>query len=131
MDRLSGFAPQVLSILRIVAALAFMAHGLMKIFHFPVAQEGAPDPLPTILLIAGWLEVVGGGLLAAGLFTRPVAFVMSGMMAVAYFMAHFPKSFYPALNGGEPALLFCFVFLYLACAGGGPLSLDTIVRKKS
>jgi putative oxidoreductase len=92
-------APQsarVLSLLRIVAALAFMAHGLMKIFHFPVAQAGAPDPLPTMLLVAGWLEVVGGGLLVLGLFTRPVAFLMSGMMAVAYFAAHAPKSFYPA-----------------------------------
>ena len=122
-------AGRVLSLLRIVAALAFMAHGLMKIFHFPVAQEG-PDPLPTMLLVAGWLEIVGGGLLALGLFTRPVAFILSGMMAVAYFMAHFPQGFYPALNGGEPALLFCFIFLYLACAGGGPWSLDAIVRKR-
>lgn len=123
-------AARVLSILRIVAALAFMAHGLMKIFHFPVPQEGAPDPLPTMLLVAGWLEIVGGGLLVLGLFTRPVAFVLSGMMAVAYFMAHYPKSFYPALNGGEPALLFCFIFLYLACAGGGVWSADTVLRKK-
>jgi len=131
MDRLSGFAPQTLSLLRIVAALAFMAHGLMKIFHFPVAQEGAPDPLPALMLVAGWLEIIGGGLLVLGLFTRPVAFVLSGMMAVAYFMAHAPMGFYPALNHGEPALLFCFIFLYLACAGGGPWSLDTVVRKKS
>lgn len=123
-------AARVLSILRIVAALAFMAHGLMKIFHFPVPQEGAPDPLPTMLLVAGWLEIVGGGLLVLGLFTRPVAFVLSGMMAVAYFMAHSPKSFYPALNGGEPALLFCFIFLYLACAGGGVWSAETVLRKK-
>ncbi len=126
-------APQsarVLSLLRIVAALAFMAHGLMKIFHFPAPQAGAPDPLPTMLLVAGWLEVVGGGLLVLGLFTRPVAFLMSGMMAVAYFAAHAPKSFYPALNGGEPALLFCFIFLYLACAGGGVWSADTILRRK-
>jgi len=74
--------------------------------------------------------VVGGGLLVLGLFTRPVAFLMSGMMAVAYFAAHAPKSFYPALNGGEPALLFCFIFLYLACAGGGVWSADTILRRK-
>ena len=130
MDRLSGFAPQTLSLLRIVAALAFMAHGLMKIFQFPVAQEGAPDPLPAIMMLAGWLEIIGGGLLVLGLFTRPAAFVLSGMMAVAYFMAHAPMGFYPALNHGEPALLFCFIFLYLACAGGGPWSLDTVVRKK-
>ena len=130
MDRLSGFAPQTLSLLRIVAALAFMAHGLMKIFHFPVPQEGAPDPLPAILIVAGWLEIVGGGLLVLGLFTRPVAFVLSGMMAVAYFMAHAPMGFYPALNHGEAAVLFCFIFLYLACAGGGAWSVDTVVRKK-
>ena len=123
-------AGRALSLLRIVAALAFMAHGLMKIFHFPVPQEGAPDPLPTMLLVAGWLEIVGGGLLALGLFTRPVAFVLSGMMAVAYFVAHAKQSFFPALNGGEPALLFCFIFFYLAFAGGGTWSLDAIVRKR-
>ena len=128
-------AGRALSLLRIVAALAFMAHGLMKIFHFPVPQEGADDPLPTILLVAGWLEIVGGGLLALGLFTRPVAFILSGMMAVAYCMAHWKfalppaQGFYPALNHGEPALLFCFIFLYLACAGGGDWSLDRSVRK--
>lgn len=131
MDRLAQYAPQVLSILRIVSALAFMQHGLMKIFDFPAAQAGAPDPLPTLLVVAGWLEIVGGALLAIGLFTRPTAFVLSGMMAVAYWMAHGTKSFYPALNGGEPALLFCFIFLYLACAGGGPWSVDAIVRKKA
>jgi putative oxidoreductase len=131
MDRLAPHSGKVLSILRVVAALAFMAHGLMKIFHFPVAQEGAPDPLPTMLLVAGWLEIVGGALLALGLFTRPVAFVLSGMMAVAYFMAHASKSFYPALNGGEPALLYCFVFFYMAFAGGGAWSLDAIVRKRA
>ena len=130
MERLSAYAPQVLSILRIVAALAFMQHGLMKIFDFPAPQAGAPDPLPALLVVAGWLEIVGGALLAVGLFTRPTAFLLSGMMAVAYWMAHGMQNFYPALNGGEPALLFCFVFLYLACAGGGPWSVDAIVRKK-
>ncbi len=129
MDRLSGFTPQVLSILRIVAALAFMQHGLMKIFDFPAAQQGVPDPLPLVLQVAGWLEIVGGGLLAIGLMTRPVAFVLSGMMAVAYWLAHGTKSFYPALNGGEPALLFCFIFLYLACAGGGAWSVDAARNK--
>jgi putative oxidoreductase len=130
MDFLAPHSGKVLSILRVVAALAFMAHGLMKIFQFPVPQEGAPDPLPPMLLAAGWLEIVGGALLALGLFTRPVAFVLSGMMAVAYFLAHASKSFFPALNGGEPALLFCFVFFYLAFAGGGAWSLDAIVRKR-
>jgi len=130
VNNLSVWAPRVLSILRIAAALTFMTHGLMKLWGFPAPQEGVPDPLPTMLMVAAWLEVVGGGLLVLGLFTRPVAFILSGMMAVAYFMAHFPKSPYPALNGGEPAYLFCFIFFYLIFAGAGPWSLDAIVRKK-
>lgn len=130
MERIAAWTPQVLSVLRIVAALAFMQHGLMKHFDFPAAMEGAPDPLPAMVALAGWLEIVGGALLALGLFTRPVAFVLSGMMAVAYFTAHAPQGFYPVLNGGELAMLFSFVFLYLAFAGGGPWSLDAIVRKK-
>ena len=130
MDRLSGFAPQVLGILRFVAGLAYLQHGLIKIFQFPVASQ-MEGPLPPIMLAAGWLEIVGGVLIALGLFTRPASFLMSGMMAVAYWVAHGYKGFYPATNGGEPALLFCFIFLYLACAGGGPWSLDAIVRKKA
>jgi len=130
MDRLTVWAPRVLSLLRIVAALLFMEHGLMKIFHFPAPQPGAPDPLPTLLLVAAWLEIVGGALLALGLFTRPVAFVLSGQMAVAYFLAHSSKGFWPALNGGEAAILFCFLFLYLACAGPGGWSVDAQVRKR-
>lgn len=129
MDRLSAFAPQVLSILRIVAGLAYLQHGLMKIFRFPAAVMDGP--LPPMLIAAGWLEIVGGLLITLGLFTRPAAFVMSGMMAVAYWLVHGSKGLYPATNGGEPALLFCFIFLYLACAGGGPLSLDAALRKKS
>ena len=129
MNRLSAFAPQLLSILRIVAALAFMQHGLMKLFDFPGPQQGAPDPLPLILQVAAWMEIVGGGLLAIGLFTRPVTFVLSGMMAVAYWMAHGVNGFYPALNGGELALLYCFVFLYIAAAGGGAWSADAARRK--
>lgn len=130
MPNLDVWAPRVLSLLRIVAALLFMEHGLMKIFHFPAAQPGAPDPLPTLLLVAAWLEIGGGALLALGLFTRPVAFILSGQMAVAYFMAHAPAGFYPALNGGEAAVLYCFTFLYLAVAGGGEWSIDALVRKK-
>jgi putative oxidoreductase len=129
MERLSGFAPQVLSILRIIAGLAYLQHGLMKIFQFPAAVMDGP--LPPMMVAAGWLEIVGGVLIALGLFTRPAAFLMSGMMAVAYWLAHGSKGFYPATNGGEPALLFCFIFLYLACAGGGPWSLDAIVRKRA
>lgn len=131
MPNLAAWSPRLLSVLRIMAALLFMEHGLMKIFGFPAPQPGVPDPLPMILVVAAWLEIVGGALLALGLFTRPVAFVVSGEMAAAYFMAHFPKSFFPALNGGDAAILFCFVFLYLAAAGPGPWSLDAAVRKTS
>lgn len=130
MPNLTVWTPRVLSLLRIIAALLFMQHGLMKLFAFPGPQPGVPSPLPMILVVAAWMEVVGGGLLALGLFTRPVAFLLSGEMAVGYFMAHFPKSFYPALNGGDAAVLFCFVFLYLAFAGGGEWSVDAQVRKR-
>jgi len=130
MPNLDMWSPRVLSLLRIMAALLFMQHGLMKVFHFPAPQPGAPDPLPAILMVAAWLEMAGGGLLALGLFTRPVAFLLSGEMAVGYFLAHAPKGFYPALNGGDAAVLFCFVFLYLALAGGGEWSLDAQVRKR-
>lgn len=128
---LATWSPRVLSLLRIITALLFMEHGLMKLFAFPGPQPGVPDPLPTVLVAAAWIEVVGGGLIALGLFTRAAAFLCSGMMAVAYFMAHASQGFWPALNGGEPAILFCFVFLYLVFAGPGVWSLDTVVRKKT
>ena len=130
MERLNLWAPRVLSLLRIIAALLFMEHGLMKLFHFPAPQPGAPDPLPTMLLVAAWLEVVGGALLVLGLFTRPVAFILSGQMAVAYLIAHAAKGFWPAVNGGEAAILFSFLFLYLVFAGPGEWSLDAQVRKR-
>ena len=130
MDRLLVWAPRVLSVLRIVAALLFLEHGLMKIFHFPAPQPGVPDPLPPLLLVAGWMEIVGGVLIALGLFTRPVAFVLAGQMAAAYFLAHASQGFYPALNMGEPAILYCFLFLYLVFAGPGEWSIDAQVRKR-
>jgi putative oxidoreductase len=129
MDRLNAWAPRVLSILRIVTALLFMEHGAMKLLHFPVPQEGAPDPLPPMLLAAGMLELVGGGLLALGLFTRPVAFILSGEMAVAYWMVHAPSGPWPAVNMGEGAILYCFIFLYLVFAGGGSWSIDALMRR--
>ena len=129
MEKFDAWSPQVRSILRIITALLFMEHGLMKLLHFPAAQPGAPDPLPTLLMAAAIIEVVGGALVALGLFTRLAALICSGEMAVAYFMAHGSKTFWPALNGGDAAILFCFVFLYFAAAGPGPWSIDA-VRKK-
>lgn len=118
-----AWAPQMLSLLRIMAALLFIAHGTQKLIGFPAGERGIA-PLFSIYGLAGILETFGGILLLIGLFTRPVAFVLSGMMAVAYFMAHAPQSFYPVNNGGDAAILFCFVFLYLFTAGPGPWSLD-------
>jgi putative oxidoreductase len=116
----------MLSILRVLTALLFVEHATMKFFAFPAPIPGGP--LPTIVLAAGVIELVGGTLIALGLFTRPAAFVASGTMAVAYFMAHAPQSFWPALNQGELAVLYCFIFLYLVFAGPGAWSLDEVRR---
>jgi putative oxidoreductase len=125
---LDRFAPLALSLMRIVFALTFFAHGTQKILGFP---ESAMNPAAfSLAWIAGVIELVGGALLIAGLFTRPVAFILSGQMAFAYFLAHAPKSFFPALNGGDAAILFCFGFLYLVFAGAGPLSLDALRERR-
>ncbi len=122
MTTLDRYAPQVLSVLRIVSALIFFVHGTQKILGFPASDMNpAAFSMPWI---AGILELVGGALLILGLFTRPVAFVLSGLMAFAYWIAHAPQSLYPALNGGDAAILYCFVFLYFVFAGPGPWSLD-------
>jgi putative oxidoreductase len=131
MDRLNAWSPRVLSLLRIITALLFMEHGLMKLFHFPAPQPGAPDPLPTILLVAAILEVGGGALLTLGLFTRAAAFICSGEMAAAYFLVHAKSGPWPALNGGDDAILMCWVFFYLVFAGGGAWSVDALVRKRA
>ena len=128
-DRLTAWAPQMLSVLRIMTALLFLEHGTMKLLGFPDSGRPGPD-LFSLMGLAGTLEIVGGLLLVLGLFTRPVAFILSGQMAVAYFMAHAPQGFHPIQNGGESAILFCFVFLYLAIAGAGSWSLDA-VRKSA
>jgi len=125
----SSWAPFLRSALRIMAAGSFITHGTQKLFAVPLAE-----PRPTVELmsqfgLAGVLETFGGALLLLGLFTRPVAFILAGEMAVAYFQAHFPRSFWPVLAGGEPALLFCFIFLYLAAAGPGPWSVDSLRRR--
>jgi putative oxidoreductase len=130
MPNLDVWAPRVLSLLRVITALLFMQHGLMKLWEFPGPQEGAPDPLPPLLLAAAWIETVGGALIALGLFTRVAAFVCSGQMAVAYFTAHASQGFWPALNHGELAIMFSFVFFYLVFAGPGVWSVDALVRKR-
>ncbi|MFT3730365.1 MAG: DoxX family protein [Hyphomicrobium sp.] len=122
---LDRWAPYVLSILRIVAAILFFEHGLQKLFGIPERMGGASGPeLFSLMGAAGVLELAGGALLAVGFFTRPIAFLLSGEMAFAYWMAHAPKSFIPLLNGGDAAILYCFVFLYLVFAGPGPWSID-------
>jgi putative oxidoreductase len=118
-------APNILSLLRIIAALLFLQHGLQKFFGFPAA---GPPILSPLLIVAATLEIGGSLLLVLGLFTRPVAFVLSGEMAAAYFLSHAPRSFFPVLNGGESAVLFCFIFFYLIFAGGGSISLDRAWR---
>lgn len=125
-ERMGTFAPYVLSILRIVTALLFLQHGLSKVFSFPVPGP----PLHGLLLLAAFVETVGSLLMLVGAYTRIVAFILSGEMAFAYFMGHAPRSFYPLGNGGEPAILFCFIFLYLAFAGGGPWSVDRAALKQ-
>lgn len=131
MGFLDRFAGPLLSVLRIVSALLFIEHGTRKFFAFP--PNGEPSAAPeamSLIWFAGALELVGGALLALGLLTRPVAFLLSGQMAVAYWMAHAPQSPYPILNGGESAILFCFVFLYIAAAGSGPWAADRLLAKK-
>ncbi|ASR06259.1 MULTISPECIES: DoxX family protein [Rhizobium] len=121
-ERLSAYRPYGLAALRIITALLFIEHGTMKLFAFPVAQmEGS---LPPLMLFAALLELIGGILILVGLLTRPVAFLLAGEMAVAYFMAHAPSSFFPAVNQGDAAILFCFVFFYLVFAGPGAFAVD-------
>jgi putative oxidoreductase len=122
-----GAAPWMLSILRMVTAFLFMAHGGQKLLHFPPSAHPMSH-LPPLLLVAGVLELFGGLLLLAGVFTRAVAFVLSGEMAVAYFTQHAPHGFWPIVNMGELALVYCVVFLYLAVVGGGPFSLESLWR---
>jgi putative oxidoreductase len=125
----STWAPRLLSVLRITAAFTFLQHGSAKLLGFPQVEMFANLQIASIYGAAGILELLGGFLLLIGLFTRPVAFILSGTMAVAYFMAHSDPFFSPMLNGGEAAYLFCFVFLYIFAAGPGPWSVDAARRK--
>jgi putative oxidoreductase len=128
-SRLTSLAPYFLTLLRVITALLFMSHGTMKLLGFP-ASDFQP-PLFSLFGLAGAIEIVAGILIVIGLFTRLAAFIASGQMAVAYFMAHAPQAFVPAQNGGEAAVLFCFVFLYLVFAGPGALAIDNARRQRA
>jgi putative oxidoreductase len=121
---LDRWSPYALAVLRIVTALLFLAHGTQKLFGFPAPPEGGTPPLLSLFGIGAVLELVGGLLLLVGVFTRPVAFILAGEMAVAYWMFHAPQSAFPVLNGGDAAILYCFVFLLLVFTGPGAWSID-------
>src|SRR6185312_17465241 len=148
---LDAWSPKILSLLRIVTGLVFLQHGTQKILHFPhalapppgaggaaraagAAAAGAAKAAPSLAGMlapwSGWFELIGGILMVIGLFSRPVAFLLSGEMAIAFFTAHMPRSPFPILNGGDLAVLFCFIFLYLFFAGPGPISVDGMMKKK-
>lgn len=126
MSASARWRPYLLAALRIMTALLFLQHGLMKLIAFPGPQAGVPHPLPAMLMAAAVIEVAGGALVALGLFTRLAAFVCAGEMAVAYAIGHASHGVWPGLNGGDLAVLFCFVFLYLSAAGAGAISVDAL-----
>jgi putative oxidoreductase len=126
---LTSWSPHVLSLLRVASGAAFLAHGTQKWLNFPPRSFAAPEVM-SLSGASGAIELIGGALLVLGLFTRPAAFICSGAMAVGYFIAHAPQSFFPVLNQGDAALLYSFVFFYLVFAGPGPWSLDAIIRSK-
>ena len=125
LNFLNRYSSWLLAVLRIMTALLLLSAGLVKLVGFPAGAQPGQMPIMSLLGLAAILEVVGGLLLILGLFTRPVAFVLSGEMAVAYWMVHAPKSFFPILNQGAPAILFCFIFLYFVAAGPGAFSIDS------
>jgi putative oxidoreductase len=123
------WTPRLLSIMRIIIGFLFMTHGAQKLLGVPAPMQGGAPPLMSLFGVAGILEFFGGLLILLGLFTRPVAFILAGEMAVAYFMVHAPGGFWPLLNRGELAVLYCFIFLYLAVAGAGEWSIDRLLRR--
>jgi putative oxidoreductase len=130
-DRLTAtFQPYVLSVFRFVTGLLLFQYGVAKLLKFPAGSPFAKVELMSLVGAAGTLELILGALLIIGLFTRPVAFILSGEMAFAYFIGHFPKNFFPVINGGTAAILFCFACLYLSTSGGGPWSLDALLQKR-
>jgi putative oxidoreductase len=124
-----SWAPRLLSVLRIIIGLLFIEHGTSKFFGFPSGGDTGSVALFSLIGLSGVLELVGGVLLTLGLFTRITAFILSGEMAVAYFVVHAPSSFFPLINRGEPAVFYCFLFLYIAAAGAGPWSIDALRRR--
>jgi putative oxidoreductase len=129
MENLSAWAPRALSVLRIITGLMIIQHGMAKLLGFPaVAQFAKLNPM-SLIGAAGFIELIGGALLIIGFLTQPVAFIVSGEMAFAYFMAHAPKSFFPLINGGTLAIIFCFACLYLSTAGAGPWSVDAATKR--
>lgn len=124
-------APHFLSLMRLMAGLLFMQHGTQKLLAFPAASASGMPAIGTLLWFGGLIELVAGLLIAVGFMTRAAAFLASGMCAFAYFLFHAQRSFFPILNGGELAALYCFVFLYIAAAGAGPWSVEAILRRRS
>lgn len=129
-NQVNGWSSRALAALRIVAGLLFLAHGVIKVFGFPAGAEPGQQELLSLFGIGGVIELITGLLLILGLFTRPAAFIASGQMAVAYWMFHFPSSPYPAMNGGDAAILYCFIFLYIFTAGPGAWSVDNRTAKR-
>jgi putative oxidoreductase len=130
-SRFASYEPYLRSLFRIMAAFTFSLHGWQKFFGAFGGLGGSKPPLDSMLGIAGVIETIGGALILLGLFTRPVAFLLAGEMAVGYFRAHAPRGFWPLLNGGELAVFYCFMFLWMSAAGPGPWSLDRLLRRKS
>ncbi|WBT05277.1 DoxX family protein [Brevundimonas vesicularis] len=129
-NQVNGWSSRALAALRIVAGLLFLAHGVIKVFGFPAGAEPGQQELMSLFGIGGVIELITGLMLILGLFTRPAAFIASGQMAVAYWMFHFPSSPYPAVNGGDTAILYCFIFLYIFTAGPGAWSIDNRTAKR-
>jgi len=130
IEALAAWTPRALSVLRIITGLMIIEHGMGKIFHFPALPAYANIQPLSLLGAAGFIELIGGALLIVGLWTQPAAFILSGEMAIAYFMVHAPKSFFPLINGGTLAIIYCFACLYLSTAGAGPWSLDAAMKRK-
>ncbi len=131
-NRWRALAPYFQAVLRIVSAIIFITAGTMKLFAFPIGMppDGSTAEFITQVWIGGFLEVFGGALMVIGYYTRPAAFILSGEMAVAYFQFHAQQGFWPTMNGGIPAILYCFIFLYFSAAGAGPWSIDSLIEKR-